>query len=497
MLPGCTREFLNTPLQGHASNAELLAIAAPSAPADPGEPFIVMSISGGGVRATGLGYAVLDELGKVPDRSGHSFADEIRIISSASGGSVAAAWFGLKGSAGLPALRDEFITRDNMGAMESQLLNPVTLARLAGPSYSRVDVLREHFDSTLFHQATYADLYGRPGAPLVILNATDMAAGEVFSFLPSRFDDLCSDLSRFPLAGGVAASAAFPVALTPVSLKNFSVQADCPVKPNPPSIRSALTASDRYTNLAKYKSALETQQLRGCPFPCADPSRRSPAVLYRHLLDGGLVDNLGTSAILQELFSADPSSDLRQLNNGQIGNLVAIEVVARSSTASPLSTQSSTPGIVSVVGAVIDNPIDSATRGNSTLFQDAAANLRRDGQLRRLAPAAFNPPTGVYSVQVDPDQFDTTHPDQLALRTAFEQVPTSWTMSADAFRTVQDAAHRLLYLHPCFVRLVMLRSTVSPLSLARGAQLGDPAKCDFDASAQSQAAPSIRSAVAH
>ena len=310
-----------------------------------------------------------------------------------------------------------------------------------------------------------------------------MASGEVFSFLPGQFDDLCSDLSRFPLAGGVAASAAFPVALTPLSLKNWSAQAGCPVKPNPPSIRSALIGPDRYVNLAKYKSALETQQLRGCAFPCEDPSRRSPVVLYRHLLDGGLVDNLGTSAILQELFTADPSSYLRRLNDQQIENLVAIEVIARSSAPSPVSTEAATPGIVSMIGAVIDNPIDSATRGNSTLFEDAASNLRRIGQDRFLAPpGSLNPPTGVYSVQVDPDQFDETQPDQLALRTAFEAIPTSWTMSADDLRTVQDAAHRLLYLHPCFVRLVMLRSAASLETLARGTPTGDPAQCEFDAS---------------
>jgi NTE family protein len=168
-------------------------------------------------------------------------------------------------------------------------------------------------------------MYRRPGAPLVILNATDMASGEVFSFLPSGFDNLCSDLSRFPLAGGVAASAAFPILLTPITLKNWTVEAGCPVNPYPSSIRSALMASDRYTNLAKYKSALQTEQLRGCPYPCSDSDHRSPTVLYQHLLDGGLVDNLGTSAILQELFSNDPSSQLRQLNNGGIHNLVALK----------------------------------------------------------------------------------------------------------------------------------------------------------------------------
>jgi NTE family protein len=492
---GCARDFLNKPLRGQSSNTGLLSTATMMTVA-PDEPYIVMSLSGGGVRATGLGYAVLNELRQVPDRSGHSLADEIRIISSASGGSVAAAWFGLEGSDGLPALRDNFIVRDNMTALVSQVFNPVTLARLTGPSYSRIDVLREYFDRALFHGKTYADMYRRPGAPLVILNATDMATGEVFSFLPSRFDDLCSDLSSFPLAGAVAASAAFPVALTPISLKNWSAEAGCPVTPYPPALRSALTASDRFTNLAKYKTALETQQLRGCAYPCPDPTRRSPTVLYRHLLDGGLVDNLGTSAILQELFSNDPSSQLRQLNNGQIHNLVAIEVIARSSKPSPLSTNPATPGIISMVGSVIDNPINSATRGNSTIFQDAVSNLRRDGQLRNLAPAAFSPPSRVYSVQVDPDQFDATDPAQAALRNAFEQVPTSWTMDAEAFQTVQDAAHRLLYLHPCFVRLVMDRSTASPETLARGTPLGNPAACDFDAAAQTPAHMSDRSASA-
>jgi hypothetical protein len=33
----------------------------------------------------------------------------------------------------------------------------------------------------------------RPGAPLVVMNATDMESGEVFAFTPQRFDDLCSD----------------------------------------------------------------------------------------------------------------------------------------------------------------------------------------------------------------------------------------------------------------------------------------------------------------
>ena len=395
------------------------------------------------MRASALAWAVLNELAEVTDSSGHPLTDDIRIVSSASGGSVTAAVFGLHGVAGLQGLHDEFLTHDNMAAMELQALNPATWVRLAGPSYSRIDVLREYLDRHLFHGATFADIHARPGAPIVILNATDMASGEVFSFSDGRFDDLCSDLSRFPVAAGVAASAAFPIALTPLSLKNWSGEPGCTVPPQPTWVKVAINGnSTRYVNLPQYKLALETDELR------------SSKVRYEHLLDGGLVDNRGVSAILQEMFTPnDPTSQIARINKGAIRSLVAIEVVARSGGPSPLSTNPSTPGVLSVIGAVIDNPINSATRGNAENFESAFSQLRQAGLLRDLTPAPLGLPDRIYAVQVDPDQFSSNDPEQVALRTQFERIPTSWTLSADALRTVQTTAHRLLYQHPCFVRL--------------------------------------------
>ncbi|MBV9248719.1 MAG: hypothetical protein JO227_05670 [Acetobacteraceae bacterium] len=340
-------------------------------------------------------------------------------------------------------LHDNFLVRDNMAALESQVFNPATLFRLAGPSYSRTDVLREYFDRQLFHGATFAQLYQRPGAPIVILNATDMASGEVFSLVEGRFDDLCSDLSRFPVAAGVAASAAFPIALTPLSLKNWSKQPNCSVPQRPKWVESALKGNiTRYVNLPQYKLAIETDALR------------SNKVEYVHLLDGGLVDNRGVSAILQEMFTPnDPTSQITLINKGLIHRLVAIQVVARSATPSPISTNPNTPGVFSVVGAVIDNPIDSATRGNAENFEAAFSQLRQAGMLRNLAPAPLDLPDYIYAIEVDPDQFSVQDPEQGSLRTEFERIPTSWTMSAAQLQTVQTAAHRLLNQHPCFVRL--------------------------------------------
>jgi NTE family protein len=48
-----------------------------------------------------------------------------------------------------------------------------------------------------------------------------MSSGVTFAFTPQYFDDICSDLGQFPLAAAVAASTAVPVALTPITLKNY------------------------------------------------------------------------------------------------------------------------------------------------------------------------------------------------------------------------------------------------------------------------------------
>ena len=54
----------------------------------------------------------------------------------------------------------------------------------------------------------------------MILNATDMSAGARFEFTQEQFDLLCGDLSREPLARGVAASSAFPGLLNSMTVDN-------------------------------------------------------------------------------------------------------------------------------------------------------------------------------------------------------------------------------------------------------------------------------------
>src|SRR5262249_8130501 len=144
---------------------------------------------------------------------------DVRLISSVSGGSVTAAWFGLRGADGMDELRSRFLTQNNMGALELEAVNPITWFRLAFTKFTRIRALEALFDERLFEHASMATL-NQPGRPVVIPNTTDIGGGQSFGITPQRFDDICSDFDALPVSVAVAASAAFPIALSPVDFQN-------------------------------------------------------------------------------------------------------------------------------------------------------------------------------------------------------------------------------------------------------------------------------------
>jgi hypothetical protein len=145
-----------------------------------------------------------------------------------------------------------------------------------------------------------------------------MAGGETFAMVPRRFDDVCSKYDSLPIATAVSASAAFPILLTPVAFQDYSD--DCQGKlRNGEWVRVDLSNPyTPYLNLAEYKDARYSNDLRHGP----NPYRQ---IDYLYFLDGGLADNLGTRSLRSALIAPyDDAQVLRAINDGKIRRLVVI-----------------------------------------------------------------------------------------------------------------------------------------------------------------------------
>jgi NTE family protein len=458
LLAGCATRFENYPLTGSQVNPERRAVDV----SHEERPLILVAVSGGGSRAAALGWVVLREIAKfryAASGQSRSLIDDIGVVSSVSGGSVIAAHFALYGPEGLERFAPDFLVPDNMRTLGLDAINPITWFQLAITGSSRTDLVEEMFDNQLFKRKTFLEL-NQPGKPYLILNATDMASGEVFAFTPKRFDDICSDLDKEPISAGVAASAAVPVVFSPVALQNFSVTY-CQGRPTPQWITTRLTGSFApYLNLETFKLARYANDLR-------QGENVLRKIDYLYLLDGGLADNLAIHGLLETISSpyaapitAGQNSVLREnatilnaLNAGRIKKLAVVVINARADAANTISQTASRPGVVEMIESVTSIPLSSTT---------SSVNSQMDVLLAELKAAGGGGPgnplfTGlkVYGVQVDFDQLRSSDPRQRELHVKANAIPTAWSITKDNRDVLEEAGTILLHQHPCFQRLLV------------------------------------------
>lgn len=204
---------------------------------------MILAFSGGGTRAAALSYGVLEVLDRTEIGSGdqaRSLLDEVDLISSVSGGSFTAAYFGLHGRGIFDDFDERFLERNVTLGLIRRLLIPYNWVRLAAPRFNRSDQAAEYYDEILFGGAGIGAV-SRPGGPQVEINATDLIGGNRFSFSHSQFLPLCSDVTDFPISRAVAASSAVPVLLAPVTVRNYA--GTCDFKP-PEWLKTAYSARD-------------------------------------------------------------------------------------------------------------------------------------------------------------------------------------------------------------------------------------------------------------
>jgi NTE family protein len=463
LLSACSAtRFENTPLQTGQANPERRSIA----PAGPDRPAILMTFSGGGSRAAALAESVLREMAGtryIAADGPHVLTEDVKLVSSVSGGSVTSAWFGLHRSSShqdgeLDGLRENFLTRDNTKELELDAVDPITWFRLTFGGFSRIGALEALLNERLFHGATLAEL-NQPGKPYIVLNATDMAGGETFALVPRRFDDVCSTHDALPLATAVSASAAFPILLTPVSFQDFSVGCAGQLRNGQWIGVDLSNPYTPYLNLPEYRDARYSNDLRHGAYPFRD-------IDYLYLLDGGLADNLGTRSLRSALLAPyDDAGVLRAINEGKIRSLVIIVVNARSDPPNNVYQQNQRPGVVSMLNTVTSVPIDANTANS----QIALSGLL--GELANATASAGNSAQfagmKIYGITIDFDQIPADTPAHRDLRDAAKRLPTSWTLTPPQLQLTETAGSFLLRRDPCYQSLLGdLRATQPPASNA-------------------------------
>jgi NTE family protein len=415
----------------------------------------IMSFSGGGTRAAALADGALRALAatEVPSTADRvPLASQIDVISSVSGGSVTAAYFALTGIDGLHDFEQNFLFSNVMDTLITRALtNPLQLF------YPRIDILDDYLDEDVFAHKTYRDLIavdgpGRNRRPYVILNAADMASGSVFPFVQDQFDLICSDLSDLRIADAVSASAAFPVALSALTIRN---RAPCnPQRLAPETPGTGWELKDGWPEPVRIINDRAVETDLGISYPAAENLARfrrgtvSLTYLNRYntkdfiqLLDGGIADNLGLTMPLTLLTSPSESPSFRNwVNTGKVDKLLFVVVNARSQADNDFGSRARPPGLVDTALAAVGTPID-------------ATSFQLLGQLDRLIDDRFKPKSLVlvgFDLIADP-----------GCRAYFQNMATSWALPHQQVEDLIALGEAMVLQSPRYRQFVeALRATV-------------------------------------
>ena len=361
---GCARHSINAPLIAHAP-AQGYRFANIPATTNSDELFVIVALSGGGTRASAFAFGAFEELNrtKIPwHGSERTLLDEVDIVSSVSGGSFTAAYYGLWPDRLLEEFPDRFLYRNVTMALGLRVLNPLNWFRLASPNFDRIDLAAEYYDQQVFRGKTFGDLAAIGKRPFVVLNATDMSLVSRFEFTQDQFDVLGADLSSYPVARGVAASSAFPILLCPLTLRNYPKPAN--YKP-PGWLEDAL--SDRQIAPREFAYATAIQSY-------LDTTNRP----YIHLLDGGLADNIGLRGPAYALTSVQNLWSLKFLLNTKIKYLVVITVNAKTAGPHEWDLRERAPGIGGMFSVVSSGPMGNYSDETVQYVQDSLETWRQE-----------------------------------------------------------------------------------------------------------------------
>jgi NTE family protein len=408
-----------------------------------GQLLMLLTFSGGGTRAAAFSYGVLEELKKTEvtiEGARRRLLDEVDGISSVSGGSFTAGYYGLFGDRIFEDFETQFLKKNIEGALGTRtFLNPVNWIRLSSAYFDRSDLAAEYYDKHLFEGGTFRDITERKG-PVILMNATDMISGARVGFSQETFDMICSDLSRFPVARAAAASSAVPVLLSPITLRNHA--GSCSYK-MPESMEKTLRERD--TSTWQFHEVSDVR-------PYLDAEKRP----FIHLVDGGVADNLGLRAVLDRVLAlGDFWTTLKYFESENVRKVIFIIVNSEkelsdkwylSEKSPPLKVKMKSFSVISMARYNYDTVM---------LLRDRFGGWTQDVQQNRCGNGPISTEPGscgdiqFYLIEV---KFDALK--QEAERAYLSELPTSFKLPSEAVDRLRDAAHRILVESDEFQRLL-------------------------------------------
>jgi NTE family protein len=364
VVAGCTAVIHNDPVNQPltANPAQVDAELGGDVPANYDDMVVALSFSGGGTRAAAFSYGVLTgfDQTRVPSRSGPvSLLDRLDFLSGVSGGSVLAAYYGLRGREAFADFKQRFL----LANAEESLQTNLSLGNIARGLQGGVNDntgFPVWLDAHLYNHATFKDLLRRT-RPRVWINASDIYNRTTFIFAPVTFSALCSDLSSYPVSLAVAASAAVPVVFAPIVIQNYP--GGCPValpgwvlrthdNPNaPPLLKSYADALLRYA---------------------------SGEIKYVKLLDGGLVDNYGLAGFtIARLASETPFGPLAPQEAVKLRRFLFLIVDAGRDPSGKWAQTIPGPTGVDLITAASDTATESGAIGSYSAFDVTMEDWRK------------------------------------------------------------------------------------------------------------------------
>jgi NTE family protein len=386
-----------------------------------------LSFSGGGTRAAALAYGVMLELRDTmvtingePSR----LLDQVDSISSVSGGSFTAAYYGIHGDGLFETFEDVFLRYDVEKQLVRQVLNPFHWFGRKG----RTERAIEFYQKKIFHNATYADMM-KPGRPLIVINASDLAWGVRFSFVQEYFDLLCSDLLSYPVARAVTASSAVPVVFNPVVVENYT------------GCSGQDTAwLEQLRQRAETEHDAELKALAEGLESYSDKGQRE----YIHFVDGGITDNIGVRAIYDIVtIAGGPEAYLEKMNRERPSKLVLIAIDASTTPVYEMDKTNKQPSIAHSIGALSGVQLHRYNTATMELLETA---------LHQWSEALSEPgnPLTPYLIEVSVEDIQ-----QLEAREFFNKIPTSFSLDDEQVDRLIDAGRKLLRNHPEFQKLLV------------------------------------------